>query len=696
MANLRALPSRKRRRASTIIDLDVDLPGFEVVDEGLNMLEAFPSEFWSRSRSRSQGSSRSAWTPRATTGTETGTSALPSEPPSDPERSASACMFTPEPQPNQPRTKFIIGVDYGTTFSSVSYVKLDPTDTLHTLRGEQIMSVIDWPDTPARMLPEVPSEGWYLNESYYWGYGARQAIVGIEENNLNYKNRIIQYAKLLLPGNQRENRGPREELRRTLFRARKDETQANQDYLRQLFKHTKHFLETKAGLNEECEVELVFCVPAGWPAKAIRTLQEIIIDLAQEQKLGILAAPFVLNEPEAAAAYILESCAESKSLSTGEVFIVCDDAITYMVDQEQPFRVNEVVTPTGSNCGSGYANQALKEEVIRRIKSTAYESLKGPSFEYIIEHDLMSKFEYDIKRKFDPANGLDGRESIVMHGLKPNKSLGFGNSTLYIERRDIADLFEPCLKGIIKLIRQQINAAKARNLTVQTILLVGGFSEAPILRYRIEEEFNDLKIVYPPAHIDKFVIVSHGAVFRAFNKADGPKRIVQSNFGFLQFELYSNKEHAHLRESRRLNHQDGKYYVRVLDWVIKKNSILSKQQQFRTCNWQTFKLDEELMIYQQIWVSDFDNARDHYQSHDPCNRGAEILGTFQIDLEPIKNEGLLKLKSGPIGKFYEIHYELCMEVNGRNLSVKLFCPPGERCRAQTQICIAAAFIPGTD
>jgi hypothetical protein len=76
--------------------------------------------------------------------------------------------------------------------------------------------------------------------------------------------------------------------------------------------------------------------------------------------------------------------------------------------------------------------------------------------------------------------------------------------------------------------------------------------------------------------------------------------------------------------------------------------------------------------------------------------GAEIFGRLVVDLQQVKDEGLLKIKSGPEKDFYEIEYELSMEVDGRNLTVKLFCPPGGKCRGQKQLCIAAAFIPGTE
>lgn len=65
--------------------------------------------------------------------------------------------------------------------------------------------------------------------------------------------------------------------------------------------------------------------------------------------------------------------------------------------------------------------------------------------------------------------------------------------------------------------------------------------------------------------------VSHGAVYRALNKEDGPIRKLQSNFGFLQIEEYQNKLRGHRGASPTYQPLNNKKYVYdVLDWVIKK------------------------------------------------------------------------------------------------------------------------------
>lgn len=299
MANLRGLASRKRRRASTIVESDAGVPDTDEDHSGddAQMLDASPS--WSRS----------LWS-GSTNGDTTAAGTSASSPGGPRESSTSTCGS------RQPRTKFIIGLDYGTTFSSVSYVKFDPDNPPVSLRGEQIRSVTHWPGAGNRSRnPDVPSESWYLGGQFHWGYGTRKAIMESDDDNLDCRNRIIQYAKLLLPGDQKDTRGPRQELKRTLHKAKKDEIDVTKDYLFEVLSHTKKFLEGREGLDAGCEVELVFCVPAGWPHKAIRTMQEILLDIARAINLGELAPPYVLNEPEAAAAYILEAGSGTERLT---------------------------------------------------------------------------------------------------------------------------------------------------------------------------------------------------------------------------------------------------------------------------------------------------------------------------------------------------------------------------------------------
>lgn len=67
-------------------------------------------------------------------------------------------------------------------------------------------------------------------------------------------------------------------------------------------------------------------------------------------------------------------------------------------------------------------------------------------------------------------------------------------------------------------------------------------------------------------------IVSHGAVFRALNKENGPERKILASLGVLQHEIYDDKIKAHkLSPEDITDARDGKSYVlNVIEWLIKK------------------------------------------------------------------------------------------------------------------------------
>lgn len=67
-------------------------------------------------------------------------------------------------------------------------------------------------------------------------------------------------------------------------------------------------------------------------------------------------------------------------------------------------------------------------------------------------------------------------------------------------------------------------------------------------------------------------VVSHGAVFRALNKKDGPERKIKASLGVLQHEIYDPNLKAHLLSSdNRRDGMDGKPYVlNVIEWLIRK------------------------------------------------------------------------------------------------------------------------------
>jgi molecular chaperone DnaK (HSP70) len=211
---------------------------------------------------------------------------------------------------NGSQTKYLVALDYGTTYTSVSYIKYDPGKPPLTLRGQEIKSIRGWANAATlfsdQNSPGVPSESWYLDGEYLWGYKVRQRLRCQPNERLNSSNSIIRFSKLLLDDNDITS-DSRLELKKILRKIGKTEHEVIKDYLMEIFKHTKKQLIERENFNTACEVELVLCVPAGWSAEALRRMQEVFGDVIDETQFGSIFNLFILHEPEAAAAYVLEA-----------------------------------------------------------------------------------------------------------------------------------------------------------------------------------------------------------------------------------------------------------------------------------------------------------------------------------------------------------------------------------------------------
>lgn len=67
-----------------------------------------------------------------------------------------------------------------------------------------------------------------------------------------------------------------------------------------------------------------------------------------------------------------------------------------------------------------------------------------------------------------------------------------------------------------------------------------------------------------------------------------------------------------------------------------------------------------------------------------------------VDLTRWKEEYPIPLKGRQGRKYWEIQYDVRMELHGRNLKVSLIYPPGAEVQSSLDICIAASFVPGTE
>ncbi|KAL5358283.1 hypothetical protein BJX96DRAFT_146278 [Aspergillus floccosus] len=191
--------------------------------------------------------------------------------------------------------------------------------------------------------------------------------------------------------------------------------------------------------------------------------------------------------------------------------------------------------------------------------------------------------------------------------------------------------------------------------------------------------------------------VSRGGVLRALNKEDGPRRKLRLNLGVCLSEPYNKRFQGHSGAPWFRNHLNQKKYVKeCMDWVIRKDKVLAKGESAEIRMHRAFELGQEMAAYETIYFSD-QEVFQHYRIDHPFNHGHRKAGVVEASLEVLRRRNMLEEKVNEAGDvYYEVHYSIKLEVDGRNVKATIHCPPGQEVQGEAQICIAAAFTPGTN
>jgi len=137
------------------------------------------------------------------------------------------------------------------------------------------------------------------------------------------RNRPIRYAKLLLQDDL-TTKDVRIELETTLQALQKSPCSVIEDYLIELLKHVKEQLAENEGYRAGISVELALGVPATWTLKVYRDMQMALETAIKRSQFGSSENIFIISEPEAAAACILEGSPKRVKVEEGETIVVCD------------------------------------------------------------------------------------------------------------------------------------------------------------------------------------------------------------------------------------------------------------------------------------------------------------------------------------------------------------------------------------
>ncbi|KAK5463042.1 hypothetical protein LTS15_002754 [Exophiala xenobiotica] len=687
------------------------------------------------------------------------------------------------------KRRFVIAVDFGSTFSAVAYATLDSGGSKNTGLLHRSQCIDHYPEIPPAILAStfvqdqtVPSEVCYslgrtaaryingsdpviepenFDDSAYdsplddeggpsllkestrkvkthpswlefpsakhvtcWGYGVQRKFSQWNLGSANFqpitKLKLLLDQEVLSTGLHHRAIAEFEALKAANVVQNLVDPIA--DYLTHLLKHTKNRLAVSEALEDDDSIEFVLCVPNMWTPKTCRTLQRAMTTAIENSHLGRLENGtvkdlFIVDELEAAAISALAS--DPSSIDPGETFIVLDcgggtvDAATYQVIQKDPFSLAEVIAPKGVLCGSSSLDEEFRSLLKIRLKDA---TISGTDVELLrIIDATVIQWERTEKRRIDITDRNKGFAPVFIPGLRADADRRFRTDRLCINWKEMKNVYKGCLRGVARLLREQLQqAAAARDektdavgLSVQKVILTGGFAESPSLQKHIEnvlsKEHNLLgERIQLVCLRNPESAVARGAVLRALNKRDGPARISRVSFGVLCTDLFDDTNPAHHGLRGRRDPSDGEQYItNTIHWLINVGDLLPVDHIIRVRRRHTFRLNQKTLVCkEQLWISEKTHKSGYRMSHTE-NEGAEEEGRIMVDLTPLRAqpETYLKTYGKPDGTcytFWEIEFDLCLVIDDRNLRFEARLPTNsEEVTSSMNISIAAAFVPGT-
>ncbi|KAM5343504.1 hypothetical protein ACJ41O_012041 [Fusarium nematophilum] len=386
--------------------------------------------------------------------------------------------------------KFIaIGVDFGTTYSGVSWTFSEQPDQIH--------EISEWPTAYHKNKNEIQVPTLYDIDSGKWGYEVTPDMTP------------MKWFKLLLLNSKdiaREeirNSEQMKQARQQLSRNSKGLTavQVVGYFLRELWNHTYAMLKTMLDVDN-LPLRVAITVPAIWPPYAQAAMREAaaIAGIDKKRPIGITTLDLV-QEPEAAGLSIMFERSGLPEIQKGETFVVCDagggtvDVISYSVVSDHPLVLKECVKGDGKLAGAVRIDEAFEAHLQDKTK-LKLRSLSESEYNTFVTEE----WEQGAKRSFSSSE--DPAYFNLRPPIKAYKTM---------DREEMKSFFSNSLSGIQTLVGEQYEQVRQETgKRPKKILLVGGLGTSRYIYDVLDKQFKD--IVLRP--LNGWSAVARGAVLR--------------------------------------------------------------------------------------------------------------------------------------------------------------------------------------
>ncbi|KAM0670580.1 hypothetical protein MY8738_000775 [Beauveria namnaoensis] len=483
--------------------------------------------------------------------------------------------------------KLIVGLDYGTTYSGLSFALSTAAD---------FKDIIPWTKYPgafsysAEHSVKAPTRIAFAEENPdlgddAWGYQVEPGM------------RACALTKLLLDKSallsEFDDCDVYDASTNDMMRLPKGKTAKDvaTEYLRQMYNmFDTSKKELFGSLNlDELPIEFWLTVPASWSETAKLLTKTAAIKAGFGSRA--IDQVMLISEPEAAAQYALKSSFDrlESFVKKNTGVMVCDcgggtvDITTYEIEQVQPLKLREIAVGIAGKCGATFVDRNFFKLMADRF-GEAFTDLDpeqiGPGSTF------MNQFE---QRKKDFSHGNVSRRAhripLFMPALnytsKTEQFYEKRSSSILLTHKDLKDIFDPVVKKILALIKDQVDRTKELGETpIDTIVLVGGFASSPYLRESIRGwcDENEMRLTTPMSGAWSAIVC--GAVLRGLEGSIVREKKCRRHYGSEFSHVYVPARHENYdRNKRRVYHRpfaNRKYLTGFIGWQINKGEKIHK------------------------------------------------------------------------------------------------------------------------
>ncbi|KAG0124762.1 hypothetical protein HOY82DRAFT_617537 [Tuber indicum] len=386
------------------------------------------------------------------------------------------------------RHRFVVGVDFGTTYSGLAYIHTSNPD----YKGIEVIT--SWPGRGNTNYDKVPTEISYSNNGTTWGYDI--PVSGLRHGF--FKLALDANAAATKYDNPRLAASNPQSMERSYANiplpAGKTAVEITTDYLKMLYTHLmKTLSERNIHALDNTPIQFVLTTPAIWSHEAQNATSQAARDAGFTSRAGDTLT--MVSEPEAAASYCLKEIYHERSdtcspLEPGERVVICDagggtvDLITYTVEKVHPrLSLYEAAIGSGGKCGSVAVDRAFLSLLESRIGPGFRE---WPARKTAPQSSLMTTFDM-AKKGFGTTARTDFLRIPVGY-VRDDPENGIEDAELRLTVADMKGLFDPIVNQTISLLEQQVRDSNRLDSTnkISTIFLVGGFGESGYLFEQVQ------------------------------------------------------------------------------------------------------------------------------------------------------------------------------------------------------------------